>query len=235
MVICLLFGQKNVIMTEHIVKIIDVAKLTHDVKRFRVEKPDGYSFTPGQATGVSVNRPELKKKRRSFTFSGLNTDPYLEFTIKIYTEHGGTTDELDRLEPGDELVIGLPWGAISYRGKGVFIAGGAGITPFLAIFRDLHTRNELSGNLLILANKTRADIILEQELREMLGGSFVNILSREKAEGYGYGHISEETLKEHIQDFGTSFYLCGPPAMMQSLTEILSRLGVKKDEFVMDL
>lgn len=222
-------------MTEHIVKINDVAKLTHDVKRFRVEKPAGYTFTPGQATGVSVNRPELKKKRRSFTFSGLNTDPYLEFTIKIYPEHGGTTDELDRLDPGDELVIGLPWGAISYRGKGVFIAGGAGITPFLAIFRDLHTRNELSGNLLILANKTRADIILEQELRELLGASFINILSREKAEGYDFGHITEEFLMERIRDFNTNFYLCGPPAMMQSLTDILSRHGVDRKSVTMDL
>ncbi len=222
-------------MKEYIVKIIDIEQITHDVKRFRVEKPDGYSFTPGQATGVTVNSPELKKKRRSFTFSGLNSDPFLEFTVKIYTDHSGLTDELDKLAPGDELVIGLPWGAISYRGKGVFIAGGAGITPFLAIFRDLHARNELSGNLLLFANKTRADIILEQELSGMLGGALINILSRENAEGYGYGHISEATLKEHIKDFKTNFYLCGPPAMMQSMTEILSRFGVDRKAVTMDL
>lgn len=222
-------------MIEYIVKIIDIGQITHDVKRFRVEKPHGYSFTPGQATGVTVNSPELKKKRRSFTFSGLNSDPFLEFTVKIYPDHNGLTDELDKLEPGDELAIGLPWGAISYKGKGVFIAGGAGITPFLAIFRDLHARNELSGNLLLFANKTRADIILEQELSGMLGGSLINILSREKADGYGFGHISEETLKEHIEDFSTNFYLCGPPAMIQSITEILSRFGVDRKAVTMDL
>lgn len=222
-------------MTENIVRIQHIDRLTHDVKRFRVEKPAGYSFTPGQATGVAINSAEPKKKRRSFTFTGLNQDPFLEFTIKLYPEHNGLTSELDRLVPGDELVIGNPWGAITYKGKGIFIAGGAGITPFLAIFRDLHGRNELAGNKLFLANKTRADIILEDELRGMLGSDFINILSREQAEGYLSGHISEQLLREHAVDISGRFYLCGPPAMMKSVTDILATLGVDTRAVTMDL
>ncbi len=37
-------------MEEHIVKILDIGQVTHDVKMFSVEKPEGYSFIPGQAT-----------------------------------------------------------------------------------------------------------------------------------------------------------------------------------------
>ncbi|MDZ7635068.1 MAG: FAD-binding oxidoreductase [Bacteroidales bacterium] len=166
-------------MEEHIVKIISTGSLTHDVKVFRVEKPAGYSFTPGQATDVSVNTPELKNKKRPFTFTGLNHDPYLEFIIKIYTAHKGVTNEIDKLEPGDELIIRNAWGAISYKGPGIFIAGGAGITPFVSIFRDLKTKNQLRSNRLIFANKTKADIIMEEELRELLGPDFINILSEE--------------------------------------------------------
>lgn len=231
----LLTGQTDENMKEYIVKITGIERVTHDVKRFRVEKPESYRFTPGQATGVSVNSHELKKKRRSFTFTGLNSDPFLEFTIKIYPEHGGLTMELDRLLPGDELVIGVPWGAITYRGKGIFIAGGAGITPFLAIFRDLYSRNELAGNKLILANKTRADIILGEELEGMLGKAFINVLSREKAEGYGFGHINEEILRDRIDDLNANFYLCGPPSMMQAMTEILFRFGVDRKAVTMDM
>ena len=47
-------------MEEHIVRILSVDQVTHDVKRFRVEKPEGYSFIPGQATEVSINTPEFK-------------------------------------------------------------------------------------------------------------------------------------------------------------------------------
>src|SRR5665647_1968408 len=146
-------------MEEHIVKIIRTEQLTHDVKRFQVVKPKGYSFIPGQATDVSVNTPDFKNKKRPFTYTGLNTDPYLEFTIKIYPSHKGVTSELDKLNPGDEIIVRDVWGAISYKGEGVFIAGGAGITPFISIFRDLRTKHEIAGNTLIFANKTKADII----------------------------------------------------------------------------
>lgn len=145
-------------MEEHIIKILGIEQVTHDVKRFRVEKPEGYSFTPGQATEVSINTPEYKDEKRPFTFTCLNREPYLEFTIKIYPSHNGVTNELGKLKPGAELIIRDVWGAISYKGKGVFIAGGAGITPFISIFRDLRAKDEISGNTLIFANKAKADI-----------------------------------------------------------------------------
>lgn len=231
----LVYRSENKKMTEHIVKIIDIEQLTHDVKRFRVEKPAGYSFKPGQATGVALNTPELKKRRRSFTFTGLTEDPFLEFTIKIYPEHNGLTKDLDIAVPGTELVIGVPWGAITYKGKGVFIAGGAGITPFIAIFRDLAARNELSGNLLLFANKTRADIILEKEFINMLNGAFINILSDERASGYMHGFVDEACLRQHVSDFSQNFYLCGPPPMMRAVTDLLAGLGVDKKAVTMDL
>src|SRR4051812_7295035 len=111
--------------------------ITHDVKRFTVEKPRGCSFKAGQATDVSINKPEWKDEKHPFTFTSLNSWKELEFTIKIYREHNGMTNQLEKLQVGDELIIGDVWGAITYSGEGVFIAGGAGITPFIAILRQL--------------------------------------------------------------------------------------------------
>ncbi len=222
-------------MEEHIVKIISIEQVTHDVKRFRIEKPDGYSFIPGQATEVSVNTPELKNEKRPFTFTCLNSDPYLEFTIKIYPFHNGVTNELGKLNPGAELIIRDVWGAISYKGKGVFIAGGAGITPFISIFRDLRMKNEIPGNTLIFANKTKADIILENELSEMLGNAFINILSDEKVDNYFHGMISEDFLKNHPGDLSRKFYVCGPPPMMDAVLKQLANLGVGENSITLEL
>lgn len=222
-------------MEEHVIKIISIENVTHDVKRFRVEKPAGYSFQPGQATELSVNKPDWKDEKRPFTFTCLNREPYLEFTIKIYPSHEGVTNELGKLAPGDELIIRDVWGAISYKGKGVFIAGGAGITPFIAIFRELAEKNEVKGSELIFANKTRADIILEQEFKEMLGKDFINILSDEKADGYFHGMIGEDFLKNVISDFNVHFYVCGPPPMMDSVTGQLKKLGVGDNSVTLEL
>lgn len=222
-------------MEEHIVKILETARVTHDVKRFRVEKPEAYSFIPGQATEVSVNTTELKNEKRPFTFTSLNSEDTLEFTIKIYPSHNGVTKELGKLLPGAELIIRDVWGAIQYKGKGVFIAGGAGITPFLSIFRDLSKKNEQAGNKLLFANKTKADIILEDELRMMLGKDFINILSEEKAGGYDYGFISEEFLKANIKDFNTNFYICGPPQMMDAVLKQLASMGVQEKSITLEI
>src|SRR5947199_6755341 len=118
---------------EYTVQILSIDQLTHNVRQFRLQKPQGYAFVPGQATEVSINKEGWEAEKRPFTFTGLNEDPYLEFTIKCYTDHPGVTNELSKLNNGDELIIGDVWGAISYQGEGYFIAGGAGITPFLAI------------------------------------------------------------------------------------------------------
>lgn len=222
-------------MEEYIVKILSIDQVTHDVKRFRTEKPEGYSFIPGQATEVSVNTPDLKNEKRPFTFTCLNSESYLEFTIKIYPSHDGITNELGKLNRGAELIIRDVWGAISYKGKGVFIAGGAGITPFISIFRDLRTKNEIPGNILIFANKTKADIILESELNEMLGNAFINILSEEKDDNYSHGMISEDFLKNHLGDLNRKFYVCGPPPMMDAVLKMLANLGVGENSITLEL
>lgn len=222
-------------MEEYIVRILNVEPITHDVKRFRVEKPEGYAFVPGQATELSVNTLKWKDEKRPFTFTCLNSAPYLEFTIKIYPQRNGVTNELGKLKPGDELIIRDVWGAISYKNKGIFIAGGAGVTPFISILRDLESKHQSDGNMLLFANKTKADIILEKEFQTILGTDFINILSDEKAEGYFYGKIDETFLKTHIKGFDTNFYVCGPPPMMDAVLEQLKNLGVAENLITVEL
>jgi hypothetical protein len=221
-------------MEEHIVKILNIEEVTHDVKSFKVEKPEGYSFVPGQATDVSVNAPGLRNEKRPFTFTSLNSAGYLEFTIKIYSERNGITNEIGKLKPGSELIIRDVWGDISYKGEGVFIAGGAGITPFISIFRELQYRKKIGANMLVFANKTKDDIILESEFKWLLGDLFINILSDDMSEGYNHGFITEEFLKTNIPALYNNYYLCGPPPMIVNMLRQLSNLGVSKDIIIME-
>lgn len=96
---------------------------------------------------------------RPFTFTCLPEDNYIEFTIKTYPARKSVTNQLLQLKAGDELILHDVFGDIAYKGAGVFIAGGAGVTPFIAIFRYLQSKNIVGNNKLIFANKTKADII----------------------------------------------------------------------------
>ncbi len=221
-------------MTEHIVKVRTEHFFTHDVKCFTVEKPSGYSFIPGQATEVSINKNGWQNEKRPFTFTCLPHNNYLEFIIKTYPLHKGVTNELLQLKKTDELILHEVFGAITYKGAGVFIAGGAGATPFISIFRHLQSKNETGDNKLIFANKTKADIILEQEFKNLLGKNFTNILSDEKADGYAYGQITEDFLKSNITDFNKRFYVCGPPPMMNAVLKQLANLGVNENSITIE-
>jgi ferredoxin-NADP reductase len=221
-------------MEEHIVKIISVINVTHDVKCIQVEKPKGYTFFPGQATDISINTPELRNENRAFTFTCLNSDPYLEFTIKHYPNRQSITNLIHQLKENDEIIIHEVFGEISYKGEGTFIAGGAGITPFISIFRDLQAKHSLGNNILVYANKTRADIILENEFRDILGNKFINILSEEKIVNCYHGYITEEFLRSVVKDLSTMFYVCGPPPMMNSVVPILRILGVTEKSLILE-
>lgn len=219
-------------MEKHTVKIKSIDKVTHDVLQIKAEKPGGFKFDPGQATEVAINKTGWENERRPFTFTCLPSDNFLEFTIKTYPEHKGVTNELLQLKTGNELILHDVFGTITYQGEGIFIAGGAGVTPFISIFRHLNSKNQIGNNKLIFANKTKTDIILEEEFNKMLHKNFLNILSEEKTEGYAYGYVTEEFLKANIQDRNKKFYVCGPPPMMDATLKQLSKLKVAEASII---
>ena len=219
---------------EEIVKIKSIGQVTHDVKQFVVEKPKGYSFTPGHATDVSINKEEWKDEKRPFTFTSLDESEDLEFTIKIYPDHDGVTEQLAKLKPGDELIVRDTWGAIEYKGPGYIIAGGAGITPYISILRNLQQKNELKGNHLFFSNKTDKDIILKEELDSMLGNDATYVITDQEDTKYTNAYLNEEFLKNNISDFSKQFYVCGPPEMTEEINNILKKLGANTDAVQLD-
>ncbi len=212
-------------------KIKSIEHLTHDVLHISLEKPAGLTYISGQAVDISLNKPEWKDKKNCFTFTSLPEDDDIEFVIKTYPEHHGVTNELLSAKRGDEVLLYDPFGDIHFKGNGIFIAGGAGITPFIPILKHLKKENKVNGNKLIFANKAKEDIILEDHFRSLLGENFINVLSGEDLEGYEHGYISAELIQKQKSDDLKYYYLCGPKPMMDAVEGHLKALGIA-EEFV---
>lgn len=224
---------------EYIVKVLGIRNVTHDVVSISVEKPDNYTYEEGQACELSINKIGLENKKRPFTFTSLIDSDYLEFTIKIYEDHlDGMTKELRNLRKGDELIISNSWGNIKFHGDGIFIAGGAGVTPFIAILRKLRKQNQLHGNTLLFSNKTRRDIILEEEFKEMIkeGLDVRFFITRENVDdkNYIFSRITSEYIKENFSDLKKIFYICGPIRMVGEIQHYLSNLGVDSESLIFE-
>lgn len=213
-------------------KILNTQYVTHDVKRFVLEKPEGFQYRPGQSAHISINKDGWKNKVRPFTFTSLNDWPFLEFIIKIYDDREGVTSQLGKLNAGAELILHDVFGTIEYKGPGIFIAGGTGITPFISIFRALY----LSGNVrnvgLIYSNHSRDDIILGQELYQILGAAYINVLTREGVIGFKERRIDRAFLAQTIQNFDQRFYVCGPIEFTEDITDILVNLGANPQSLI---
>jgi cytochrome-b5 reductase len=219
---------------DHTVTLLMSQFVTHDVKHFIVDKPEGFSWEPGQGVELAIKQAGLVDERRPFTPTGLADDRVLEFTIKGYADHPGVTRALHGLAPGAELLISEPFGTIRYQGPGVFVAGGAGITPFLAILRSLARRGELAGQSLIFSNKTPRDVICEKELRHLLGARCILTCTGEEAPGYEHRRVDRAFLEENIDDFGQHFYVCGPPPFMEAVNAALTALGARAESLVFE-
>ena len=216
------------------VELLAITPRTHDVNSYRVEKPKGFEFTPGQATDFSLLMTGWENEKRPFTFTGLPSEEFLEFTIKSYDDHDGVTHKLRSAKKGDRFEISDPWGAISYKGEGVFIAGGAGVTPFIAILRFLKHQNKIANNKLFFSNKTENDIILQEEFSGMLGKNFINIITKQADTKYLRTRIDKEFLETNITDFRQQFYVCGPDAFNAAVLKDLEDLGAHPDSLVFE-
>lgn len=216
------------------IQLLMSTPVTHDTRRFVFTRPADFEFTPGQGVELAIDLPDWRDEKRPFTPTSLASDRVLEFTIKGYADHDGMTRKLHTLQAGATLSMSEPFGTIAYRGPGVFVAGGAGITPFLAILRELAQAGTVARHSLIFSNKTPADIICQQELMAYLGERCCFTCTGEAAPGFESRRVDKAFLAEKISDFGQNFYVCGPPGFTDAVMEALKSLGADPQDLVFE-
>ncbi len=219
-------------------RVLHKEPVAKDAYLYVVERPDGFDYRPGQAVDLSIDESGHRENKHPFTMTSLPNNPRLEFVIKSYPqseypEHSGMTEHLgSKVDVNDRLLFDEPWGTIQYRGPGVFIAGGTGITPFISIFRMLEQKQELAGNRLFYSCGTKADVMLQGELFRLLGRNVVCTLTDQSHEDYEHGMIDHDWLQSRVDNYDQPFYLCGPPKMVDQMKQTLTELGTPEENFV---
>ncbi|OOY26563.1 flavodoxin reductase [Thioclava sp. L04-15] len=212
-----------------------IEPVTRDTYHLSFPRPEGFDFAPGQAVDLTLTRKGWTDESRPFTLTAPAETRTLEFVIKSYPDHEGVTAQIATLSPGEAVEISDPWGAIEDKGPGCFIAGGAGVTPFIAILRArLAREGTLDGCRLIFSNKTEADIILREEFEAMEGLETVWTVTDQDDPGEGVrtAKIDRAFLAPFVETERGKFYICGPDAMVDEIETTLSDLGVEKDRII---
>ncbi|MCX5703196.1 MAG: FAD-binding oxidoreductase [Candidatus Omnitrophica bacterium] len=214
-------------MLEIDAKIKEVIQRTYNVKSFRLDIAGEPVFEAGQFCCVRLLTE--KECKRYLSISSSPTEKgYLEFTKKI-TE-SDFSKILQTLGPGDKLKLRYPFGKFTLAPadtKIAFLSGGIGITPIRSIAKYVVDKKLDKDIILLYANHTVKDIVFKEEFdllqRECPKLKVRHVLS-EAAPGFDYvlGRINAQAIKNEIADYPQRrFYLCGPPAMVEAMENIL--------------
>ena len=218
----------------HTLKLRTIEPVTHDTHHLVFDRPDGFDFEAGQAIEMKLQKDGWRDEGRPFTPISLPGEANLEFIIKSYPDHDGVTEQVAKMQPGDEVTIDGPFGDMRDRGPGIFIAGGAGITPMIALLRKrLDDGGTLSGSTLVFANKTEADIIWRDKLSAMPGLTVAYVVTDGPGKTVPKRKLDRDYLRQFIEP-GSLCYLCGPPPMMSAVQTELDALGMDPGDLVAD-
>jgi len=227
---------------EAVAEVVAITPVTHDMRHLvlKLIEPTEIKFFPGQYMDISVPGSE---ETRSFSMANTSSrdSGQLEFVIKVYPD-GLFSSFLDtRLAVGDRLDITGPFGVFTLREgldeRLIFVGGGAGMAPILALLRSMAERGINRKATYYYGARTRKDLCFEDELRALEEAlpnfKYVPALSEEEWEGET-GLITD-VVKRHEENLkGAHAYVCGPPPMVEAAMAVLTRLGVAEKQIFYD-
>ncbi|MEO9862872.1 MAG: FAD-binding oxidoreductase [Yoonia sp.] len=217
-------------MTHELV-LQEITPVTHDTYQLMFGRPKDFTFAPGQAAELAFQKDGIKDEGRPFTMVSQPDESSLSFVIKSYPDHDGVTEHVPDLGIGDIAQADGPFGAIQDHGAGVFLAAGAGVTPFIAILKK-HEREGIKGDTLIFANKTDDDIILKETWESLAGVDPIFYISDQDDTAYTKGKVDQAELEKLITDKTQPFYICGPGGFVDAMRDALKDMGVADDKII---
>jgi ferredoxin-NADP reductase/predicted pyridoxine 5'-phosphate oxidase superfamily flavin-nucleotide-binding protein len=220
-----------------------------DIRSLHLEPQDGMGLPPwqaGQFVSVRVSPPGLSARQRSYTLSSAPSDRSFRISVK---RDGLVSRHLhDGLQEGDLIEVGAPSGRFVFdaaeRRPAVLISAGAGITPMLAMLRQLvfeGRRTRRFRNVVFVHGarhaSTRAFRAEIDALRDAAQGAVSTCWALTRPEpslqpGRDYQHhgrISVDLLKQILPLDDYDYYLCGPGDFSQSLYDQLRNLRIPDD------
>lgn len=228
-------------------KLLKTIDRVPGVRSFRFERPSEANFTAGQyfILTIPVNgKPAVK----AFSFSSSPTEKdYIEFT-KRFTD-SDYSQALKALKPGDSVSIRMPMGKFtldeSKCDKLAFLSGGIGVTPFRSICKYVVDTGTCKDIVMLDGNNDEDSIVFKDDFDQMNGSNenlkIVYTVTSPEAVAAGCscgrtGFIDSCMITEEIPDYTErTFYVCGPPPMVEALTNTLKDcLNIPEDRIVLE-
>lgn len=177
------------------------------------------AFYAGQFAFFQFSSAAVDAESHPFSISSASDNNYLRIAAKA---SGDFTAKINKLKAGDLARAEGPYGHFSFTKmqglKQVWVAGGIGVTPFLAMAHSLPSEYQVT---LYYCVRTASQAIFLAELEKIMSvktGFRVIMICDDQNQ--------KITAEEMVTNLAEEYLLCAPPKMMHSLEKQLKALGV---------
>jgi ferredoxin-NADP reductase len=219
-------------------EVRDIRSETYRVKSFLLELARPLGHQAGQHVDIRLTADDGYQAQRSYSISSAPEDELLSLTVERVVDGEVSPYLADELRIGDKLQLRGPIGGhfvwTSDASEPLcLIAGGAGVTPLMAMLRHREKAPCRRPAVLIYSARTLNDVIYRDELDTMARRdcslNVVFALTREQPEGWqGHqGRIDKKLLaaKCFAPSRRPAIYVCGPSGFVESISRALVELG----------
>lgn len=189
------------------------------------------NFVPGEYIFMAVmNNKDLTSETHPFGITSSTKDDEIRVSIKAL---GDYTNKANLIKQGDLVKVWGPYGMFNWNNfdkykKQVWIGGGIGIAPFLAMFKYANEIKSDKDITLYYVEKNAGESEYTDELEKLAEGSKVKYIQRFDDEA---GFLTAQIVSEEVGDLSdAAILICGPSVMMRVLREQFLALGLKRDQ-----
>jgi ferredoxin-NADP reductase len=202
--------------TEIPVRVTKVTPVADRIKRFRFERLDGQPmpyFSGGAHVIVTMNDGgHVRRNAYSLMSAPHDCSAYEISVLHVEESRGGSTFMHERVREGDEIKVSYPVNLFQpdWRGrKHLLIAGGIGITPFIAMMEQFS--REGANFELHYAVRTRDRAAYAEELVAHYGSQRIKFYCDAEGSVLPLARLLDS------QPLGTHLYVCGPSGMIDGV------------------
>ena len=225
-------------------KIMQKVAESDEITSFYLQPSDGNIlpyYRAGQYISLRVWVEELGLKQpRQYTLSDSPKANYLRISVKREDAKGElaggwVSNTLHGLNVGDEIEVTAPTGnffLLNTNKKNVFISGGVGLTPMIAMLNQLVEAGVPQAVSFIHACRNEKVHAMKQHI-DNVRAQFANVntfVVYEEGQADATGYLDLANVAADMLDPDADYYLCGPTVFMQKQYQDLLARGIAAEQ-----
>jgi len=212
--------------------VIETRQETPTIKTIKLGKND-LDYKPGQYMMMELETGD-DENIHPLSIASSPTEDFLLFSTKI--SGSSFKKKFNVLGIDDKIKIKGPMGMFILKEDAkniVFLGGGIGITPFRSIIKYATDKKLAIKLTLLYSNRNPDEICYKDEWpimeRQNPNLKVVHTITDYPSWEGRKSRINKSMIKEFCNDLSnTLFYICGPPAMVDGLSQLLNSMSVTK-------